>query len=108
MGRDTNYGFRCPFAGGTWYTNYGFGYDSVGDDYKVIAILVIYGKDDQVYSEVMVHGLRSDSWKRAPDFSYYFDPHVNGKRASGALQWVVKESSKSNSDKLITAFDLGA
>ncbi|XP_071933945.1 F-box protein CPR1-like [Coffea arabica] len=67
--------FRCPFTGGTWYTNYGFGDDSVGDDYKVVAIPVIYGKDDQL--------------------------------AIGALHWVVKESSKSNSDKLIAAFDLG-
>nr|XP_027109489.1 F-box protein CPR1-like [Coffea arabica] len=64
--------FRCPFTGGTWYTNYGFGDDSVGDDYKVVAIPVIYGKDDQVYSEVMVH----EEFKllQQPE---YFDRHCD-------------------------------
>lgn len=98
---------QCPFLVGTSYTNYGFGYDSESDDYKVVAITVIYGSNDQVYSEVKVLGLKVDSWKRAPDFPYYFDRYVHGELVDRALHWVVKVSSKSKSEKLIAAFDLG-
>ncbi|XP_027103259.1 F-box protein CPR1-like [Coffea arabica] len=93
-------------VGGNCYTCYGFGYDSVSDDYKVVAIPVLYGRDDQVYSKVKVYGLKVESWKRVPDFSYYFHKHVSGKLVDRALYWVVK-ASESNSNKLIATFDLG-
>ncbi|KAL3516166.1 hypothetical protein ACH5RR_023068 [Cinchona calisaya] len=88
-------------------TIYGIGNDFVNDDYKVVSMVQIDTVDDDVYSQVKVYSLKSDSWRSVEDFPYYFDWGNSGKLANGALHWVVKASAKSESENLIAAFDLG-
>lgn len=93
-------------------TIYGFAYDFVNDDYKVVSMLQIVGVDgidgvDEVRSEVKVYSMKLDSWKRVLDFPYYFDSLYSGKLVNGALHWVVKASLQSDREDLIAAFDLG-
>lgn len=64
---------------------YGFGYDSVNDDYKVLRITRFRGfcnKDVKVYS------LKRDSWKSVSNFTNSIDSE-KGVLANDALHWVV-------------------
>lgn len=88
---------------------YGFGYDSVSDDYKLVRIVVLRGKeDDSVHYEVKVYSLESNSWHRVGKFPHY--PYLNrvgGVLASGNLHWVVNEETEHGETNLIVSFDLG-
>ncbi|XP_074272294.1 F-box protein CPR1-like [Silene latifolia] len=42
---------------------YGFGYDSVNDDYKLLRILEFYSDSDFVGTEVCLFSLKNNSWK---------------------------------------------
>ncbi|XP_059629553.1 F-box protein CPR1-like [Cornus florida] len=73
---------------------FGFGYDCVHDDYKVVRMVEFYGKDN-------------DSFE-IQDFPYYlWYPTEKGEFASGALHWVVRPKPESDKSRLIAAFDLG-
>lgn len=53
-----------------YYTNYGFGYDRVSDDYKVVA-LSCFGhneNDDFFESDVMVYSAKTESWRSIGGF----------------------------------------
>ncbi|PSS24777.1 F-box protein [Actinidia chinensis var. chinensis] len=89
---------------------YGFGYDPITDDYKVVRLIQFYGEDvwDSFDSEVKVYSSRSNSWRRIKDFPYY----LRYKRAYGvlvgsSLHWVVTRKLESNTANLVAAFDLG-
>ncbi|XP_059670779.1 F-box protein CPR1-like [Cornus florida] len=88
-------------------SRYGFGYDSVSDDYKVVKITLYHFEDDvdSFDSEVEVYSLKSNRWRRIQAFPYYL--LYRGRNAiftNGALHWVGCES---DSTKLIAALDLG-
>ncbi|KAA8516859.1 hypothetical protein F0562_017323 [Nyssa sinensis] len=51
---------------------YGFGHDVVNDEYKLVRLVQFYVDDDDSFdSEVKVYNLKSNSWRRIPDFPYY-------------------------------------
>ncbi|XP_059632197.1 F-box protein CPR1-like [Cornus florida] len=97
---------------------YGFGYDAVYDDYKVVKMVQYYGKDDHLldrelkdFREVKVYSMKSNSWRRVKDFPYYLSKYqISGVFISGALHWVVNQRSESPScmAALIASFDIGS
>ncbi|KAJ4846461.1 hypothetical protein Tsubulata_006871 [Turnera subulata] len=93
----------CPFH----YTDlaYGFGYDSVGDDYKVS--LAAYRRYDPIPEDrvpkVHIFSLKTDSWKLMENLSrdlQLIQEGDTGLYLNGALHW------ESCSGKKIVAFDL--
>lgn len=89
---------------------YGFGYDGVSDDYKLVRIVVLKGReDDSLHYEVKVYSLRSNSWHRVEEkFPHYPDLNrVGGVLASGNLHWIVNEETERGKTNLIVSFDLG-
>lgn len=78
---------------------YGFGYDSVNDDYKVVRIRRHLKKPER---EFMVYSLMSNSWRRIEDFPYIFYGilHPSGSVmdqsvfVNGALHWLVTLKSE--------------
>ncbi|KAM7522691.1 hypothetical protein LguiA_012593 [Lonicera macranthoides] len=93
---------------GFQFVAFGFGYDDVSDDYKVVRMVQFYEEDAKhsFRSEVSIYSMKPDSWRRIGDFPYYFTyERVSGVLASGALHWVVTRN-RSSSENLIVAFDL--
>ncbi|KAK9740744.1 hypothetical protein RND81_03G057400 [Saponaria officinalis] len=91
-------------------TVYGFGYDHVTDDYKLVRVIQFMG-DDEFDSEVKVYGLKSGSWRRIRDFPRGF--YLTYKRAwgfyvNGCLHWVVTRNPEYDGTKLIVALDIGS
>ncbi|KAF5728859.1 putative F-box and associated interaction domains-containing protein [Tripterygium wilfordii] len=83
---------------------YGFGYDSVNDDYKVLRIVLHLFQDAEdvfwtLKSEVDVYSLKSDSWRTVDDANFHtmwlsrpfhelFFHRSYGLLAGNALHWV--------------------
>ncbi|XP_059639156.1 F-box protein CPR1-like [Cornus florida] len=90
-------------------TIYGFGYDGVSDDYKVVRIVEYYSKDDgdSFDSEVKVCNLKSNTWRRIQALPCYLLYDRNATLANGALHWLVCRKPYSDRANLIAAFDLG-
>ncbi|GER28685.1 F-box family protein [Striga asiatica] len=64
-------------------TTYGFGYDPVNDDYKIIKVMLYMFKRLSLWSlsEDWIYSLRSNSWKRANGAPYthrHWPAHANG------------------------------
>lgn len=93
---------------------YGFGYDSVNEDYKLLRISQFIDLDSGGFvseSEVKVYSLRTNEWKKVEDMSYVLPPtRKNGILVSGALHWVVTRRFKFDEAEadLIIGFDLTA
>ncbi|CAK7345030.1 unnamed protein product [Dovyalis caffra] len=89
---------------------FGFGYDCVRDDYKVVRIAQFGGGGMRSFeSEVKVYSLRKQSWRRIGDMPYCVHyPGANGVFAGGALHWVVGENPESNVANIVVALDLEA
>lgn len=97
-----------------YYENriYGFGYDSVSDDYKVVRIVMLEGMhdDESFHYEAKAYSLKANSWHRVEKFPHY--PHLKrtgGVLVKGALHWVVNEEPRIpriSRAGLIVAFDL--
>ena len=102
---------------------YGFGFDPINDDYKVVRMVQFLGQDGDGYvdedgvffAEVKVYSLKTNSWREINDLPYYlrflfqlgyllFHRRGFGVLASGALHWV---ASIGFGLYLIVAFDLG-
>ncbi|XP_059664639.1 F-box protein CPR1-like [Cornus florida] len=87
---------------------YGFGYDRVSDDYKVVRMIESLREDlDSFDCEVLVYNLKLNSWRRIQDFPYYHRYSGYGMLANGALHWVVFPTPGLDRPELIAAFDLG-
>ncbi|KAL3824597.1 hypothetical protein ACJIZ3_020626 [Penstemon smallii] len=68
---------------------YGFGYDSVADDYKVVKITKYYDQTDSVFKfETLVYSVKSNSWGRVKDCPYFPLFGVPGVFVNGALHWI--------------------
>ncbi|KAJ8759716.1 hypothetical protein K2173_009817 [Erythroxylum novogranatense] len=107
----------------TGYVFYGFGYDSVHDDYKVVRMATFVEGDEalDVFDfdyDVKVYSLKSDSWRRVKDLPFYLrflkKPfyHVLHKRgygviASNSLHWTFPRRPELGVKDSILAFDLG-
>ncbi|GMJ01510.1 CONSTITUTIVE EXPRESSER OF PR GENES 1, CONSTITUTIVE EXPRESSER OF PR GENES 30 [Hibiscus trionum] len=95
---------------------YGFGYDPISDDYKLVRIVQSFCLIvDFLESEVMVYSLKTNYWRRRKDFPFYVKDarlysavHVNN-----ALHWEVSTKLVRNYENfdadfdVIAAFDLG-
>ncbi|XP_006360353.1 F-box/kelch-repeat protein At3g23880-like [Solanum tuberosum] len=73
---------RCGY-----YFMYGFGYDEVHDDYKVVGIFCIFGAGGSYDVEVKIYGLKSDSWRNVDDFQGGVLLNDSGKFVKGKLHW---------------------
>ena len=77
---------------------YGFGYDLVNDNYKVVSVLRVfecisgnYAKED----EVKVHTLGANSWKRIPMIPFVVVPiQKSGQCVSGTINWLVSKDTR--------------
>ncbi|KAK1392361.1 F-box domain-containing protein [Heracleum sosnowskyi] len=83
---------------------YGFGYDEVNDDYKVVMIAECYVKFRGLI--VIVYSFKTNAWTRIQNVPKNI--HFTGTRgvfASGSLHWLAFEK-RSNSKDIILGFDL--
>ncbi|XP_038715896.1 F-box protein CPR1-like isoform X2 [Tripterygium wilfordii] len=100
------------------YICYGFGYDSVNDDYKVVRMVLgsFWDSGEGLSSpdaEVGVYSLKSDSWRRVfsllslyrPFYHKYFHRWC-GVLAGGALHWVSPRDPVNDRPNFIIGFDL--
>ncbi|KAL8126223.1 F-box protein CPR1-like [Apium graveolens] len=90
-------GTECEFV------SYGFGYDSVCDDYKVVRIAQF---PDLVKNEVKVFSLKKIVWRRVQDFPYVLYATAQGVFLDGVLHWLATKRSKTEA-VVIASFDLG-
>ncbi|MBA0762389.1 hypothetical protein Gotri_012017, partial [Gossypium trilobum] len=88
-------------------TYYGFGYDPVSDDYKLVRIVQLLGaKDEYFHSEAKVYSLRSNSWRRIKDFFFYFISYRQlGFLANNVLHLLAFKTPESSKRDLV-GFDL--
>ncbi|KAF5742232.1 F-box protein CPR30-like isoform X1 [Tripterygium wilfordii] len=80
---------HCPI------TAYGFGYDSVSDDYKLILVDEI----SKFHNVVCVYSMKRNEWVRSWMFSNLI-PNLSGVVVKGFVNWVYRKEGK------IVAFDL--
>ncbi|KAL2932211.1 Hydroquinone glucosyltransferase [Bienertia sinuspersici] len=89
---------------------YGFGYDHVNDDYKLLRIIQSREKTiDFHVTEVKLYSLNSNCWKRVRDFpsEYYISYGMCwGVHVNGCLHWLAIRKPQSDGTKEIVAFDL--
>ncbi|CAJ2638625.1 unnamed protein product [Trifolium pratense] len=84
----------------TFVSLYGFGYDPIIDNYKVV---VVYS-DLNRKMELKVHTLGTDSWKSVSEFPFAFvSAQRPGQYVSGTINWLVSTGIK----WFIASFDLG-
>ncbi|MBA0762401.1 hypothetical protein Gotri_012018 [Gossypium trilobum] len=89
-------------------TYYGFGYDPISDDYKLVRMVQLHGNNKgYLHSEAKVYSLRSNCWRRIKDFCFYLILHRKfGILANNALHWMVFKTPQSWKQNLV-GFDLG-
>lgn len=82
---------------------YGFGYDSVHDDYKLVRVAQFCSFESRrknVETEVKVFSLVSNKWRRIGDMDYIFRyPNTNGVFVCGCLHWTLSRFAE------VTVFD---
>ncbi|KAG2688546.1 hypothetical protein I3760_09G100800 [Carya illinoinensis] len=101
--RNKKYGSGLP---GAWV--YGFGYDSVHEDHKLVRISQFIDLDNEVVvSKVKVYSLRENELRDSEDMPYVLCyTRKNGTLASGCLHWVANRKFKFDEAGMIVAFDL--
>lgn len=108
----------------TGYVFYGFGYDSINEDYKLVRMVTFVGDDDRCETfdhdyEVKIYSLKSDSWKKIKGLPYYLrflhKPFYQvlhrrgyGVFASNALHWALPHWPELGVKNSIIAFDIVA
>ncbi|KAK9160751.1 hypothetical protein Syun_007092 [Stephania yunnanensis] len=94
------------FSGSNFSIVYGFGYDPITDDYKVVRVYSYDDDDDVRHSEVKVYLLSLNSWKVIPDIPYE-SYYRAGRLLNGALHWVATRCNALDESSLIISFDIG-
>lgn len=89
------------------YIIYGFGYDNLNDDYKVVGIFCVFCGGNVYETEVRVYSLESDSWRTIEDFKGGVPLDDSGKYANGKLHWVASHGFDSYHSWNIVSLDLG-
>ncbi|XP_049374406.1 F-box/kelch-repeat protein At3g23880-like [Solanum verrucosum] len=77
--------------------NFGFGYNELQDDYKVVGIFPAYKSTQLCRFEVHIYSLRSNSWRRINDSAWEF-LHVPGKLVNRKLYWLQNRGNISSID----------
>uniref|UniRef100_M1DY45 F-Box protein n=1 Tax=Solanum tuberosum TaxID=4113 RepID=M1DY45_SOLTU len=84
---------------------YGFGYDEIHDDYKVVSICTNIGHQHD-FQEVNIYSLKNDSWRRI----YYPQNETrlisSGKFVNVKLHWATSVGLGYERGWSITSFDL--
>ncbi|KAG4132332.1 hypothetical protein ERO13_D08G025822v2 [Gossypium hirsutum] len=99
-------------------TYYGFGYEPISDDYKLVRMVQSHGNNDEYFhSEAKVYSLRSNCWRRIKDVCFYlkfnrkFGFLANNRKfgflANNALHWMVFKTPQSDNRNLV-GFNLGS
>lgn len=94
------------------YNNYGFGYDSVNDDYKVIRIFSYRQNRDKLVRATFVYSLRNNTWRQARAGKGSLDPGSStiiqgpGVLVGGKLHWFAFHGRYIDSCRYILAFDV--
>ncbi|KAL5578395.1 hypothetical protein UlMin_020094 [Ulmus minor] len=86
--------------------NYGFGYDPIGDDYKLVRIFGLRKKISSGWLDI--YSLKSNNWRRVGDFPYCFFDCSDGVLFNNALHWVVYPKEASIASQFILAFDVAS
>ncbi|XP_059299442.1 F-box protein CPR1-like [Lycium ferocissimum] len=95
------------------HVSFGFGYDVVNNDYKVVRIVQFSGSEKgSFHSDVKVYSLKSSCWRGVDEQLPYFLQYVDqpGTYLNGSLHWFASakmEIPENNLELLIVAFDLG-
>ncbi|CAI0440182.1 unnamed protein product [Linum tenue] len=98
----------------TGYVFYGFGYDSVNDDYKLVRMATFVGDENacDTYNydyEVKVYSFRSNSWKKIMDVPFYvLHRRGYGVLVGSALHWVLPQRAMLGLKNYIVSFDFVA
>jgi F-box interacting protein len=83
---------------------YGFGYDPISDNYKVVVVFGDLTRGGFSENEVMVHTLGTDSWKSIQEFPFgIVYAQRSGQYVSGTINWLIFMDIK----RFIASFDLG-
>ncbi|KAK6257493.1 hypothetical protein QUC31_000952 [Theobroma cacao] len=94
--------------GEIWYF-YGFGHDSINDDYKIVRVAqeVDSVNHTLIISEVKVYSLKTNTWRKGEEIPYYFrNRSVTGTFVCGALHWLAVEEREWECPSSIIAFDV--
>ncbi|XP_058753365.1 F-box/kelch-repeat protein At3g23880-like [Vicia villosa] len=95
--------------------SFGFGYDHVNDDYKVVVLLSSILFDNNYYmgiyvekTQVKVHTLGTDYWKSIPDFPFGgILVRDSGQFVSGTINWLAYDKNSNwEGHSFIISFDL--
>ncbi|KAG5554862.1 hypothetical protein RHGRI_012432 [Rhododendron griersonianum] len=96
---------ESPFTiEGKFFADYGLGYDSSIDDYKVVNISYHHRETESADNLVSVYALKTNSWRRIENSPYdhsHFE-HQSGAFVCGALHWVASNGM----DDVIVALGL--
>ncbi|KAJ9173202.1 hypothetical protein P3X46_016365 [Hevea brasiliensis] len=87
---------------------FGFGYDPISDDYKVVRLGQYLSLSDQFFdTETNVYNLKANTWRKIQGMSYVlgFDQKM-GVLAGNALHWLVGRNRIMRNPNLIVAFNL--
>ncbi|KAA3471630.1 F-box protein CPR30-like [Gossypium australe] len=102
----TEIDFSCPSICFDRSTVYGFRYDPISDDYKLVRMVQLLGEnDDYFHSEAKVYSLRRNCWRRIKDFCFYPIDKKIGFLANNALHWMVSNAYR---PLRLVGFDLGS
>ncbi|XP_026409903.1 F-box/kelch-repeat protein At3g06240-like [Papaver somniferum] len=86
---------------------YGFGYDHIIDDYKLVRI-----SENETSScfEVEVYTLGSSTWSctRASPYTFPYERRFRGLLFNGALHWLGVAVTQENSPEVIVSFDISS
>ncbi|XP_060208267.1 F-box/kelch-repeat protein At3g23880-like isoform X1 [Lycium barbarum] len=81
---------------------YGFGYDKLHDDYKILRMYTTTSND----LKVEIYSLTSDSWRTVDDFPAGRRQCGSAKLVNGKLHWVSSDSNPWCNEGCIISFDL--
>ncbi|PRQ16071.1 putative F-box domain, kelch-type beta propeller, F-box associated interaction [Rosa chinensis] len=94
-------------------TFYGFGYDSVNDDYKFVKMGQFKDPSGVVTSsEVQVYSLKLHSWKRVQDLPSHLNKDYilasNGVCLASSLHWLMRLGDKGGGPMIVLSLDLAS
>ncbi|KAM3249614.1 F-box/kelch-repeat protein like [Capsicum annuum] len=78
---------KLPSARTGYLYMYGFGYDELNEDYKVVSLTQKVYDDDSRYNVGKIYSLNNNSWKRLDDFQIGELSNQTGKFVNGKLHW---------------------
>lgn len=81
---------------------FGFGYDELTNDFKVVAIVSC----NDPKCEVSIYSTKTDSWRMIGDFPFKDEPDDDGIFTNGAVHWIVRPSMQFNHPKSIVIVSL--